>query len=227
MLAIALDSFYKKGGDKALPMKFSVTDFSGEYWNIEVEMREDLLSGKKRCLIVHRIGGGAVDIDIFSIGDSLQKLVSHSESEMTFENDTIRDINGDGRKDFVVNWYGTNGCCLKAYADVYLMRPDGISFSKPINFLNPTFFPEEQLIRGVCYGQPGMTPLYKKKWKGEAVEDVEYVFFEMDTAYVKTGKIVRADAPSVAEAKRLEYLDEIPKEYEGIFGFDWFLDKLE
>jgi len=80
---------------------------------------------------------------------------------MEYINDTIRDINGDGFNDFVVNWYGSNGCCLKAFSNVYLLRPDKKIFSNNLEFINPTFSPTEKIIRGVCYGYPGETEMYK------------------------------------------------------------------
>jgi len=72
-----------------------------------------------------------------------------------------------------------------------------------------------------------MTPVYKKRWNGEKVEDVEYVYFELDKKYGKTGRIVRSDKFDVKSSSKVEYLRKVPKEYEGIFGFDWFMDDLK
>ena len=194
----------------------------------QVQLRQgDLFGNGKSYLIVRRKKSGTVDVDVFAAGRKPQHLIAFGGIPFTYVGNTIRDVNGDGTKDFVVDTYGSSGCCLKAFSAVYLARPDGRSFSEPVDFTNPTFFPDEQVVRGVAYGYRGIAPLYKKKWEGENLEDVEYVFFETDTALVRSGRIIRADSDDVTQAKKVEYLKEIPKEYESIFGFDWFLGKDE
>ena len=74
-------------------------------------------------LIIKRWTPGTIYIDIFSKNDNhFKKVISREQWLMTYKNDTIRDINGDGLKDFVVNWEGSSGCCLKDYSDVYFLR---------------------------------------------------------------------------------------------------------
>ncbi len=224
----ALSFANKRNGDN--DFKYAFSESGGDTtFSVKVELDfANHFSSRQKHLIVKRNSADLVNFDIYAFRNGgFEKVASHEESTMTFENDTIRDINGDGLKDFVVNWYGSNGCCLKAYSDVYILKDDALSFYEPINFVNPTFYPEEKLVRGVCYGQPGMTPVYKQKWVGEKVEDVEYVFFELDKKYEKTGRIVRADNPDVKRATKVEYLKKVPKEYEAIFGFDWFMDDLK
>ncbi|MCK5857412.1 MAG: hypothetical protein KAG64_07975 [Bacteroidales bacterium] len=116
-------------------------------------------------LIIRRNESNAIYIDIYSKSDNkYEKVISHEQWALTYVNDTIRDINGDGLNDFVVNWYGSSGCCLKAFSNVYLIRQDKKAFSENFEFINPTFSPKEKVIRGVCYGHPGETELYKYKW---------------------------------------------------------------
>ena len=75
-------------------------------------------------LIIHRITIGDVYIDIYSKDkNKFEKVLSHKEWAITYINDTIKDVNGDGYKDLVINGYGSSGCCLKAYSLVYLFRP--------------------------------------------------------------------------------------------------------
>lgn len=145
---------------------------------------------------------------------------------MEYMNDTIRDINGDGFNDFVVNWYGSNGCCLKAFSNVYLLRPDKKIFSNNLEFINPTFSPTEKIIRGVCYGYPGETEMYKYKWDGDTIETLEYVSYEKNKRGEKTGKIlVTKHRPYDGNAKIIKRLNLIPKEYKSIDGYDWFTGK--
>lgn len=178
-------------------------------------------------LIIRRKDPGAVRIDIFSKeGNKFRKILSHEEWSMVYTGDTIRDINGDGRKDFVVNWYGSNGCCLKAFSIVYLMRNDDATFAKNIEFINPTFSPKEGVVRGVCYGHPGETEMYKYKWNGEAVDTLEYISYEMNDKGTKTGRVIlSSDEPYSKRYKVLKILNAVPKEYHNIGGYDWFTGK--
>lgn len=178
-------------------------------------------------LIIRRNDPSAIYIDIYSKSKTkFEKVVSHEQWAMTYVNDTIRDINGDGFNDFVVNWYGANGCCLKAFSNVYLLRQDKKSFSKNFEFINPTFSPREKIVRGVCYGHPGETELYKYKWNGELIDTLEYVSYEKDNKGVKTGKILKTmDRPSGDQFKVLKVLNSVPTEYRKIEGYDWFTGK--
>ena len=46
------------------------------------------------------------------------------------------------------------------------------------SIINPTFSPKEKIIRGVGYGHPGETEMYKYKWNGNTIDTMEYVYFE-------------------------------------------------
>jgi len=175
-------------------------------------------------LIIRRHGPNAVYIDIYSKGDSkFKKVLSHEQWTMTYVNDTIRDINGDGLKDFVLNWYGSTGCCLKGFSNIYLLRPEKKGFSNNLEFINPTFSPKEKIIRGVCYGHPGETEMYKYKWNGETVDTLEYIYYEKNENGEKTGKIIVSNLrPYVDRNKVLKRLNSVPNEYKKIEGYDWF-----
>jgi hypothetical protein len=175
-------------------------------------------------LIIRRHGPNAVYIDIYSRNDNNFEIVlSHEQWVLEYMNDTIRDINGDGINDFVVNWYGSNGCCLKAFSNVYLLRPDKQTFSNNLEFINPTFSPTEKVIRGVCYGHLGETEMYKYKWNGEKVDTLEYVSYEKNDKGLKTGKVViSTDRPYGDNFKTLRVLNSVPTEYKKIEGYDWF-----
>ena len=193
---------------------------------ISVEMDLDYFFSKTNShLIVKRTDPNNIYLDVYSKGKhSFEKVLSHKEWTMTYVSDTIRDINGDGRKDFVVNWYGSTGCFLKAFSNVYLLRTDKKGFSKNLEFINPTFSPSEKIIRGVCYGQPGETELYKYKWNNEIVDTLEYVSFQRNSKGIKTGKvIITNDRPYSKQCKTLNVLNSVPSEYQKIVDYEWFL----
>ena len=195
---------------------------------ISVEMDLDYFFSKTNPhLIVRRTDPNNIYLDVYSKGKhSFEKVLSHEEWTMTYQNDAIRDINGDGRKDFVVNCYGSTGCCLKAFSNVYLLRTDKKGFSKIFEFINPTFSPSEKIIRGVCYGQPGETELYKYKWNNEIVDTLEYVSFQKNSKGIKTGKvIISKELPLSDQFKSLKVLNSVPSEYQHIEGYDWFTGK--
>lgn len=179
-------------------------------------------------LIIRRKTSHLVYIDIFSKTDNqFHKVLSHTQWTMEYTGDTIRDINGDGFKDFVVNWYGSTGCCLKGFSNVYLQRADKKSFSSDFEFINPTFSPKEHVIRGVCYGHPGETEIYKYKWNREAVDTLEYIYYEKSDKGEKTGKLLVSNKlPYSDNHKVLKRLSYIPAEYNKIEGYDWFTGNL-
>lgn len=178
-------------------------------------------------LIIRRNEISVIYIDIYRKGErKFEKVVSHEQWTLTYVNDTIQDINGDGLKDFVVNWYGASGCCLKAFSNVYLLRQDKNAFSENFEFINPTFSPKERIVRGVCYGHPGETEMYKYKWNGEKVDTLEYVSYERNEKG-KTGKvIISTDRPYGNKFKTLKVLNSVPTEYEKIEGYNWFTGNL-
>jgi hypothetical protein len=177
-------------------------------------------------LIIRRNEPSTIFIDIYSKGDSkFEKVISYERWELEYTGDTIRDINGDGLKDFVVNWYGNTGCCLKAFSNVFLQRTDKKTFSQNLQFINPTFSPQEQIVRGVCYGHPGETEMYKYKWNEEMVDTVEYIYYEKNNKGEKTGKLIVSNSrPYSDNHKVLKRLSYIPAEYTKIEGYDWFTD---
>jgi hypothetical protein len=179
---------------------------------------------KYEHLIIHRQSPNNVYVDIYLISNNkLKNVLKHKEWNMTYVSDTLKDVNGDGYKDFVLNWYGSNGCCLKAFSNVYLFQADKGTFTGDFEFINPTFSPKERVIRGVCYGHPGETEMYKFKWNGEEVDTIEYIYYEKDNKGVKTGKIIRSNILSYKKGKaKIKRLNSIPFEYKSIYGYDWF-----
>lgn len=203
-----------------------IEKYEVSYESIPVSVEINLnyhFTNTKPHLIIRRSDPNAIYIDIYTkVGNKFEKVVSHEEWTMTYVSDTIRDINGDGLNDFVVNWYGANGCCLKGFSNVYLLLQDKNSFSDDFEFINPTFSPKEKIIRGICYGPPGETEMYKYKWNGVKVDTVEYVSYER-TDKGKTGNIIISiDIPYSSKSKTVKVLKSVPLEYKKIYGYDWF-----
>lgn len=193
-------------------------------YQVDVSIHNDFhFSNERLHLIIKMSEPSAVHINIYTnANDGYTPVLAHEQWTMTYVNDTVQDINGDRLQDVVVNWYGATGCCLKAFSKVYLQRPDH-TFSSDLEFINPTFSPSEQMIRGVCYGHPGETELYKYRWHGETVDTLEYVHYEKDAQGTRTGKVILSTALPYGEGyKVLCLLDAVPQEYRKIEGYDWF-----
>lgn len=158
--------------------------------------------------------------NIYLVQDrSFIKVASHNQGGSGSTTDTLQDVNGDGIKDYLINWYGNTGCCLKNFYAVYLYQSQTGTFSHGYEFINPSFSAKEQVIRGVEYGHPGETSMYKYKWNGLQVDTLEYIYFEKNEEGKKTGKVIR-------KTNKEERLNQAPAEYRHIYGYDWFLGKV-
>lgn len=200
---------------------------SEEGYNIEVKIDLDYHFSKDILHLFVRCNAPVnCRMDIFRVkNQTFENVFYHKEWSITYVGDTIQDINGDGYNDFVMRGYGSSGCCLKGYSLVHLYLPKKMEFSEPYFFLNPTFSPEEHLIRGVCYGHPGQTELYKYKWNGLQVDTLEYVYYEKDEDDQKTGMVIVELDSSYRypdDSKSVKRLEAVPEEYVGIDGYDWF-----
>jgi hypothetical protein len=200
----------------------------GNPMSVEINLDNHFSNASPHLIIRRNDHRNTIYIDIYAkAGSKFNKVVSHKQWSMTYVNDTIQDINGDGLNDFVVNWYGLTGCCLKAFSNVYLLRQGNKGFSENFEFINPTFSPKEKIIRGVCYGHPGETSMYKYKWNGENLDTLEYVSYEINDKGKKTGKILISNTePFSDKFKILKRLIKVPSEYTKIEGYDWFTGRL-
>jgi hypothetical protein len=181
-----------------------------------------LFSNKQKHLLIRRITLWGVYIDLFLVTDEVLKSVIYREQYgMTYIKDTIRDINGDGLKDFVIHWSPSSGCCKRDIYSVYLSQADQETFINEYRFVNPTFSPKEKLVRGVGYGYPEAISLYKYKWDGIMIDPIEFIYHDVTNKgkYIRTA--TRKHNPSEKDG---ELLDTVPKEYHYIDGFDWFTD---
>jgi len=138
----------------------------------------------------------------------------------TFINSGIKDLDGDGFVDYFIHWYPSSGCCRRNVYDVYRYQAETNKFAKGIQFINPTFFAKEHLVRGVTYGHAGEVPLYKYKWNGRKLDTIEYIY-PADTIKEKFYRVKRFGDKN--DPKKRETLNAVPKEYRKLDGYDWFM----
>lgn len=219
----ALEIAYQNIGADTFTKAFETVPDS--LYSVAVTLKMDHFFSKKfKHLIIHREHPSTVYIDIYlKQNNRFTKVASHEQWLLEYTRDTLKDVNGDGLKDLLVNWYGNNGCCLKNFYDVYLFQPETGTFSEGYEFINPTFSASEKIIRGVEYGHPGETEMYKYKWAGLSIDTVEIISYEKNKEGIKTGKVIRERyLQNNTQNKKIEQLKSVPKEYRRIYGYDWF-----
>ncbi len=223
----AIDSLGKHIYDKNFEKTYQVEAWNVDYgfeMNVGIRMGNLFSNSQKHLLINLTQSDINTYLYLFKVNnDQLLPLLHHKQEAMTFMNDTIFDVNGDGSKDFVVHWYPNSGCCLAESYVVYLnLEKQGV-FSSAYDFINPTFSPTEKIIRGMDYGQPGNAELYKYKWNGLNIDTIEYIF----PSHIKENhyrKVLKKK--DVWNEDKGILLKSIPKEYQNIEGYDWFLNNL-
>lgn len=194
--------------------------------NVKIDFGS-LLSRRQKHLIVHLVSPMGNRIDLFSFKNGKPvNILRYDMHSLAYHGDTLQDVNGDGLNDLVLNGYSQNGCCLKAFSEVFLTKKDLQSFSPKFHFINPTFSGRERVIRGVCYGHLGETELYKFKWRNYEVDTVEYIAFERTETGERTGKVIASNYyPEHKNYRILRTVPAVPKEYLTIEGFDWFANE--
>lgn len=233
VLQEALDTAYKY---MRLPIKKKeFTSTPDGLYTVRVKIALDnFFSGRFKHLIVHMSQPSDEHVEVaceyiviyLKEGSVFRKAAFHKEARSTYVSDTLQDVNGDGQKDLLVNWYGSNGCCLKNFYNVYLYQQQTGSFSEGYEFINPTFSAKEHVIRGVGYGHPTQTSLYKYKWNGLQVDTLEYISFEKDDKGKITGKFIRSIVLNKNnETTKEERLNQVPSEYTHIDNYYWFSGK--
>ena len=225
--SLCMESILKEAIDSAYT-NMPLSQFKKEFvsmcdsmYNVDVTLQLDhFFSATEKHLIIHMRSPGENIYNIYLVQDkAFIKVASHDQGGSGSTKDTLQDVNGDGINDFLINWYGNTGCCLKNFYAVYLYQPQSGTFSEGYEFINPTFSAKEKVIRGVEYGHPGETSMYKYKWNGLQVDTLEYIYFEKNDEGKKTGKVIR-------KTTKEERLNQAPAEYRQIYGYDWFLGKV-
>jgi hypothetical protein len=228
--SVRLD-FAFKDAFKIAKKRFNDIEFKKEYevqpddssYSIHVEIQiADLFADNQKYFLLRRQVPWSTYIDIYKIVNSkAEKILSREQDGMSYIRDTIFDVNGDGFKDFLVHWYPSSGCCRRNVYNVYLNQPDKGVFTSDYEFINPTFSPEERIIRGVEYGHPGEVGLYKYMWNGLNVDTIEFIYPDVNVK----GKFIKTYKQEYRPIKEEGIiLESVPEEYHKIESYEWFIE---
>lgn len=195
--------------------------------NLRVEIEYGNIFDKDKAhTIIHVVGRYLSLVGIYyynniEVADSLQTLLFFTRYHIGNNGDTIQDVNGDDRKDFILKSYPMSGCCLAELRDVYLFQT-ATKFTEKYDFINPTFYPKEKVIRGLTYGWNPL--LYKYKWNKLEIDTIEYIVPNLiDTTRSTFYRTKKWQDPNDMEKINKTKLNSIPKEYYSIDNFDVFL----
>lgn len=182
-----------------------------------------LFSKWQQHLVVLRRRGIDIRLDIFEQKNGQFKGILTGEDDfMVYVNDTILDANGDGAKDFILINHPASGCGFCYVHSVFLYQPAQHTFVPKHDFLNPTFYPTEGVIRGVAY-RPRTDfefPLYKFRWNGLKVDSVEYIYHDHEV----NGQFIKVKhTRNKATKKDSIILKTLPREYRNIEDLDVFI----
>jgi hypothetical protein len=216
-LTIALKNLDKSEFD----LKIEETDSArNQIVNSELHFGNFLTTNRKH-LLMRRFYEDECHIDLFVFENyKFNNLLSHVQTDHSYNKDTIYDVNGDELNDLVIYWHPSASCCPASIQSVYLARKNDQTFEKEIEFVNPTFSSREKVIRGVEYGQPEEIGLYKFKWVKNQVDTLEYIFHSRD----KSGGFIKINHSNVKNQKFDTIpLTKLPNEYKNINEIDWFL----
>ena len=181
-----------------------------------------LFSKENKHVLVRRTTPRGTFINLYVIKENkLKSVLYHEQCCMSYVDDTIMDINGDGFKDFLVHFYPASGCCRRDVYKAYLNQSKDITFTKSYVFINPTFFSNEKIIRGIEYGHPGEVGLYKFKWEGFKIDTIEYIYPDVNDKgyFIKTLKSIFR--PTINDGIKIS---SVPKEYLNIKSYEWFIN---
>lgn len=184
-----------------------------------------LFSNDKKHLLIRRKVPWATYLNVYLLnGDDFKLVIEREQNDMTYINDTLKDVDGNNYKDFLIHWYPPSGCCLADMYNIYLYQPQSGSFTNDYEFINPTFFPREKKILGLEYDQPGEAGLYKYKWNNLKVDTIEFIY----PSFEKKGKFIKTNKQQYRPTKKEGVLlNSLPQEYLRIDSnaLKWFFDK--
>lgn len=173
-----------------------------------------------KYFLLRRIAPFGTLINVYRLdGENPTEVIFREQGGMSYVEDLVSDVNGDGHRDFLVHWYPASGCCRRDIYSVYVYQPKENRFSDEYEFMNPTFFPKDQVVLGVEYGHPGEVGMYKYEWNGFQLDTVEHIYPhpENRNQFIKTRKPLHITHP-----KDYILLQEVPLEYRNITSYEWF-----
>lgn len=117
---------------------------------------------------------------LLSIEQQSLNIISGLKSGHEISNDakdTLIDLNGDGFKDLLIEFYGASGTGLKNRICAYLYDNSKKKL-KPCDMLNylanPTFYFDKKIVVGYYLGNGGGTAT-KLKWNGLRLDTLEHI----------------------------------------------------
>jgi hypothetical protein len=165
-------------------------------------------------------------IDIFyysSYDNTFKGIKAFGESLENFVSDTVQDVNGDGRMEFVANYISTMQDLKFRYSIVTLFENDTTCLTGSTSFPNPSFSAKEKVVRGVLAGKAGQTEIYKYQWNGFEVDTVEYIYHDSEPGRFIKSPFLPFDKRNTVNV--MEKLNTIPAEYQNLPELNWFLGK--
>ncbi|HEY1167137.1 MAG TPA: hypothetical protein VGE90_18310 [Chitinophaga sp.] len=115
-----------------------------------------------------------------SIKEQARKVISELKRSNDIPidaNDTLIDLNGDGFKDLLIEYYSANGTGIKngIEAYVYDKSKKKLKPCEPLKYLaNPTFYFNKKIVAGYYLGNGGGTAT-KLKWNGLQLDTLENI----------------------------------------------------
>jgi hypothetical protein len=130
--------------------------------------------------------------------------------------DTLIDLNGDGFKDLLIEYYGDSGSGLKNRVTVYLYDNTKKKF-KPCEQLNsianPTFYFDKKLVVGYYIGNGGGDAT-KLKWHGLRLDTLEHIDIDINwPSNVATFTLTSYNFITKKKAVKTLRAMDLPKEY--------------
>jgi hypothetical protein len=110
------------------------------------------------------------------LNDKFIPILSINDWDMEFVKDTLFDVNNDGFSDFVIETYGTSGCCLKRTDFVWIYDAKNHRFNMAYDFLNPEYFPKIKTMISLSYGHPNEVHYCQMKWRANKLDTVEFIY---------------------------------------------------
>lgn len=153
------------------------------------------------------------------------KLIADTAGIGYYE-DTLKDINLDGFKDFIVSQYSHTGCCPRDDKIAYLYNNKNGDF-ETVGFFNPEFDNTNKLIYEMDYGHPGEVSMEKSKWNKLSKIKIESIspkhFDNRIDSFVKPYSFIKIIYPS----QKTITVKDVPEEYKKLKNFEYFLQYQE
>lgn len=159
----------------------------------------------------------------FGQGLSIKQQAQHiiaglkSSNEIPIdERDTLIDLNGDGIKDLLIEYYGASGTGLKNRINAYLYdnSKKKLKPCEPLNYLaNPTFYFDRKIVVGYYVGNGGGTAT-KLKWNGLRLDTLEHIDIDIINKDSSISfKLVSTNYLTKRQSYKSLAVMNLPKEY--------------